>query len=796
MNINNRSLGKQSCYPGRGVLWLFVFPILSFITSYMSTVQLSPLYAGWKESTHTFYAADGTTATATTTTRPRIGILASYIESNMWSPRERDIKLQALFDQITNRQCYAHLWNYDFILNQTRELSGSNSNSSKWWLEYGAWDRIPHLQAALPKYDWVLYGDLDYIIKDYSRPLDSFIKEFEMYGLNNTQVLIPVDDNEADIPIAFSSFAIMIKNGPFGKKLLENWRTFAAGLCPNGNFESKTKSYEWYHCDQPGLWYALMQTHKEFYPNDRHLAQCNEDTGYIQDNYWLGFNTYFTKVGYKVGNYGEHLSRVPKDQAIIWSKSSNQSMSGLGVNRNWSFKDKYREHAFAFHWNKPSSQWDPDMQRTLSVCKEIHGCFARLNNETLKIESGCSSSSMPKNRNLSEKDSDQDKTHGSIGTPYKKDEISYAMCVPPRNLIHAYAQGMMQSFEAEVTFCHVDELSSKDKQFLSHVPNSRIVDLKDYIPKGNDLKFYQSYPCKILCTLASNKRLVIVMDNDQLPLMSPISMVNENVEQFQKTGWYLGHDTQNKQHTIPALIKSQNFSDWVSEAYGSKTYFNFITRVKSSAMGRINSGFAESSLFIIDKELKAGTIRVLQDIHNDIDVAKMIYKAQYHDGDKDVFWMACFLTEEDCSLNPWSMGTLGRAVEGKYCEPIGYGVTHFHPYESQLQHPRLISIQGWIVRLGVDSKDFDKYYHHAPPPRNRELESDELSRNTTWTFSEPLLFEEQVERIEKREYKSKLSSLQKVMDPEYEHRGIKLFYDVSKRRNTFANQGREILEPT
>lgn len=76
---------------------------------------------------------------------------------------------------------------------------------------------------------------------------------------------------------------------------------------------------------------------------------------------------------------------------------------------------------------------------------------------------------------------------------------------------------------------------------------------------------------------------------------------------------------------------------------------------------------------------------------------------------------------------------------------------------------------------------------------DRELESDELNHNTTWTFSEPLLFEEQVERIEKGEYKSKLSSLQKVMDSEYEHHGIKLFYDVSKRRNTFANQGREIL---
>ena len=404
---DSRALGIQPRRLNSGISWLFVFSFLTLLALRVNMVQLPLLYEGWQVPAiyTTGSPSDSTAATTTTaTTRPRIGILASYIESNMWSPRERDIKLQALFDQITNRQCYAHLWNYDFILNQTRELSGSNS--TKWWLEYGAWDRIPHLQAALPKYDWVLYGDLDYIIKDYSRPLDSFIKEFEMYGVNNVQVLIPVDDNEADIPRSFSSFAIMIKNGPFGKRLLENWRTFAAGICPNGNFESKTKSYEWHHCDQPGLWYALMQTHLDFYPNDKHhtpnIAQCNEDTGYIQDDYWLGFRKYFTKVGYKVGNYGEHLSRVPKDQAIIWSKSSNQSMSGLGVNRNWSFKDKYREHAFSFHWNKPSSQWDPDMQRTLAVCKEMHGCFARLNNETLKIESGCSSSSVPENRNLSE----------------------------------------------------------------------------------------------------------------------------------------------------------------------------------------------------------------------------------------------------------------------------------------------------------------------------------------------------------------------------------------------------------
>ena len=288
-------------YPAIAILFSgFLYSFLAIGIYLGEAIQLYPLYEERKETA--VYAADSTAATTTITTRLRIGILASYIESNMWSPSERNIKLQALFDQIINRQCYAHLWNYDFILNQTRELTGSNS--SKWWLEYGSWDRVPHLQAALPNYDWVLYGDLDYIIKDYSRPLDSFIKEFEMYGVNDVQVLIPVDDNEANIPREFSDFAIMIKNGPFGKRLLENWRVFAAGLCPSGNFESKTKSYEWCHSDQPGLWYALMQTHKEFYPNDKHhspnIAQCNEDTGFIKDNHWLGFNKYFTKVSSKI----------------------------------------------------------------------------------------------------------------------------------------------------------------------------------------------------------------------------------------------------------------------------------------------------------------------------------------------------------------------------------------------------------------------------------------------------------------------------------------------------------------
>ena len=153
--------------------------------------------------------------------------------------------------------------------------------------------------------------------------------------------------------------------------------------------------------------------------------------------------------------------------------------------------------------------------------------------------------------------------------------------------------------------------------------------------------------------------------------------------------------------------------------------------------------------------------------------------------------MACFLTDEDCSLNPWSLGNFGIAIDEYYSEWIGYAITHFHPYESERDHPRMISIQGWITRLGVDSVDLEKYIHY--PPRGK-FDPNELHGNITWTFSAPLLYDEQVEQIEKGEFIPNMRSMKKVMDPEYEAREVNVFLEVAKRRNSFANQGRELLK--
>ena len=257
---------------------------------------------------------------------------------------------------------------------------------------------MAHIQAALPRYDWILYGDLDFIVKDLSRPLQSFLHQFDLYGKEEVHVLVPADYHWGNNPMAFSTFAVFIKNSPFGRKLLENWRAFAMGICPNGNFAHKegVEAYDWKHSDQPGLWYALQKTHMDFFPNNVHhnasIVTCNKTSGFIDDSKtgpYLDLESYFRKNKYLAGNHGEMLAQVPDNQAIIFSRTRDDSMSGLGDNLGF-VKREDVNHSFALHWKDTSEQWFPTMRQELELCKRVHGCHARLD-VTGEVKSGCNS---------------------------------------------------------------------------------------------------------------------------------------------------------------------------------------------------------------------------------------------------------------------------------------------------------------------------------------------------------------------------------------------------------------------
>ena len=294
-------------------------------------------------------------------------------------------------DHIINKACYAHVWNYPFIVNTTYGFTTVASLvATRPWLRFGGWHRVPQLEAALvdrtKPNGWVLYADLDYVIKDISRPLESFTSQFELYGLE-PHVFVATDTQDV---YAFSDFAFMIRNSDFGRSVLRYWQEFAMGICPRGNFlpkENDDTLLQWYDTDQPGLWYALIKAHMEFYPNDvlpRTHPRCNASSGYIAEengSYWLSINEYFAGNGLIFGNSEEDLASIPKYQPIIWSRNTNASRPGLGLQMNWGPWADAEPFAFGIH-QKQTDQWPAAMIRELDLCKRLHRCDVHIDNNT------------------------------------------------------------------------------------------------------------------------------------------------------------------------------------------------------------------------------------------------------------------------------------------------------------------------------------------------------------------------------------------------------------------------------
>lgn len=110
--------------------------------------------------------------------RLKIAIISNYVT--------RDGKgriSDSLLDHMVNKACYADLWGYDFIFNQTWAFDKDVGH--RYWLELGHWHRVPQLQAALPNYDWIIWADTDWIIQDLTVPIESFIREWELRGMKN-----------------------------------------------------------------------------------------------------------------------------------------------------------------------------------------------------------------------------------------------------------------------------------------------------------------------------------------------------------------------------------------------------------------------------------------------------------------------------------------------------------------------------------------------------------------------------------------------------------------------------------
>ena len=315
---------------------------------------------------------------------PRIAIVSSHVAVTPTANNTR-ISDTYLSHHIVNKACYADLWGYDYIFNTTAgyESDKEYNQTHRSWLQYGHWHRVPALQAVMDRqeHDWIFYTDLDYVIQDLRTPLTSFFKEWELYGHNNVHVLVP---NDGDNRYTFSSFAMLLRNSHFGRRLLHHWNRAAFGICPAGNFPPRgDNKYHWEFSDQPGLWYALMKTHAEIIDNNPDWTlPCNITSGYLLSDSKLRdeMNAYFKAKGYTHGVHAGELNTVPADQPILFSKydttSPESGRNGLGVQRNWSpllWKGHSFPRAFGVHIKVPFDRLNGD----LPFCVQQRGCFAR-----------------------------------------------------------------------------------------------------------------------------------------------------------------------------------------------------------------------------------------------------------------------------------------------------------------------------------------------------------------------------------------------------------------------------------
>lgn len=331
---------------------------------------------------------------------PKIAIISGFV-TRQKGPKAPQVK-SSNYDHMINKACYANLWGYDFIFNTSWGFD--QDVKSKYWLEYGTWHRVPHMAAALPNYDWIVYADVDWYVRDMTIPLESFIRDWDLHGFHNVSIFIPVDVNGIHV---FSAYVVMIRNNAFGRRMIENWLRFAQGLCPKGNFPTTPGKYEWGDSDQPGIWYSLAKTHSEFTGNTFDV-KCKED-GTIDTGRFMGpeMRQYF--IGLKVphgGNQGKDLYNIPKgewhkfvvqlsslifhltllphhtttlrrkslDQIILWSKIDNETKGGLGIQQTYGkYHGVSMPRAFAYHRKEQlTGQFKADVE----TCKRERGCYA------------------------------------------------------------------------------------------------------------------------------------------------------------------------------------------------------------------------------------------------------------------------------------------------------------------------------------------------------------------------------------------------------------------------------------
>ncbi|CAM9339605.1 unnamed protein product, partial [Phaeothamnion confervicola] len=169
--------------------------------------------------------------------RPRIAIVTNAVT---FPYSERKLHTWTRYNEFfANKDCYARRHGYDLIVDYRNHVDGmgfyvdpatgergpTNVHFNKPWL----------LRKWLPHYDWVLWLDLDTLVLDMERPIETFI---DALGPEN-HILLPQEQMSVYF---FSAYALLLRNSPEALAMVDDWFSLK-DCCPHALYDDQARLY-------------------------------------------------------------------------------------------------------------------------------------------------------------------------------------------------------------------------------------------------------------------------------------------------------------------------------------------------------------------------------------------------------------------------------------------------------------------------------------------------------------------------------------------------------------------------
>nr|CCA22801.1 RXLR2 [Albugo laibachii Nc14] len=249
----------------------------------------------------------------------------------------------------------------------------------------------------------------------------------------------------------------------------------------------------------------------------------------------------------------------------------------------------------------------------------------------------------------------------------------------------------------------MNELSTQSQQLLRSIDDHiQIIDIceqvhhRNLFPKGVKPSDFRGYWIKPLALIFTNLTEVVLMDADDIFLQDPVSL--RKLSGYAKTGTLFFYDRHVKLNNF--LMKNVKGKPLLYHLIDTFDYAQFGLRGPSPSE-RLKKSLAyrgkvaheqDSSLVLIDKSRAGKAMKVLEFL-----IFHVRFKMQFSWGDKEAYWLAYELAQQEYFFSPWGVSLL-NSVPNKCLEnhpdTLCGSMAHFVPYELDSEPSEVLYVNG------------------------------------------------------------------------------------------------------